>query len=457
MMNQFFPNDPFALPQANPMAMQVPITQPAMQVAEPTLSQKLLNAGVAMAQADAQGMGTGGSIAAGLKGYADTIEQAKQDARKERLNNLAEYELMGRIRERQMTSLQQVRRMEAMQELAKTDPQFAQIAEVSPEAAEKYLLEKLVPKAPEYKEVGGQLYKIEAGKDPVAVEGVGGKSGPFEGTGMDAQVTNILLTGDPSTPDYLAAYNIASQPRVTVGQDGVPVTVTPNMSAYRKPLYGQQVPIDGAMPVDQTDPALTTGDAGGIKFGDPTNFSGDKLKAAGFASRMVNSDEILSTLPEGSEKGKTGWAGRAEAVLSAIPSAGLTDALGKGIVWESATPEQQQYLNAAQEWIRAKLRRESGAVIGAQEMIDEYSTYYPVVGDSEEVMKQKKTLREAATKAMVAESGGGYEFINKDAGVYEAAPVNGDPLSPKTKAEFDAIPSGARFIHPKDGKVRIKP
>jgi len=66
----------------------------------------------------------------------------------------------------------------------------------------------------------------------------------------------------------------------------------------------------------------------------------------------------------------------------------------------TASPEKQTYNQAANDWIRAKLRKESGAVIGAQEMKDEYKTYFPVYGDSDAVIAQKAEARKTAMEAM---------------------------------------------------------
>lgn len=80
-------------------------------------------------------------------------------------------------------------------------------------------------------------------------------------------------------------------------------------------------------------------------------------------------------------------------------------------LWERYGPnalqsaETQQYRNAAEQWIRAKLRRESGAVIGADEMRDEYATYFPIPGDSSEVIEQKARARREAVEAMGQQSG----------------------------------------------------
>jgi hypothetical protein len=59
----------------------------------------------------------------------------------------------------------------------------------------------------------------------------GGK-GPFEGTGMEAQSRNILLTGDPNSPEYAAAYQYVSQPKVDMKTG---TTITPDMSAFTPP------------------------------------------------------------------------------------------------------------------------------------------------------------------------------------------------------------------------------
>ena len=70
------------------------------------------------------------------------------------------------------------------------------------------------------------------------------------------------------------------------------------------------------------------------------------------------------------------------------------------------TPEQQQYATAAREWIRAKLRKESGAAIPAEEMQEEYETYFPMPGDTPERIKLKSDLRKQNTLEMRAAAAG---------------------------------------------------
>ena len=56
-------------------------------------------------------------------------------------------------------------------------------------------------------------------------------------------------------------------------------------------------------------------------------------------------------------------------------AAGALPIVGDVLERNLMTPEQQQYKNAALAWIRAKLRKESGAAIGIDEAEQEYKIY----------------------------------------------------------------------------------
>lgn len=70
--------------------------------------------------------------------------------------------------------------------------------------------------------------------------------------------------------------------------------------------------------------------------------------------------------------------------------------------------QTQQYKQAAETWIRSKLRKESGAAIGKDEMEQEFRTYFPQVGDSDTVITQKAAARQIATDAMKKSAGKSY-------------------------------------------------
>lgn len=131
----------------------------------------------------------------------------------------------------------------------------------------------------------------------------------------------------------------------------------------------------------------------GAGGGKPTE---GETNAAGFAQRMERAIDVISNLPAGSQPGVRA------AVSGSLPVVG-------GVAQRRAmTPEQQQYKQAADDWIRAKLRKESGAAIGVDEMQKEYETYFPQIGDTPEVIRQKTEARAIATNAMKTSAGNSY-------------------------------------------------
>ena len=89
--------------------------------------------------------------------------------------------------------------------------------------------------------------------------------------------------------------------------------------------------------------------------------------------------------------------------LRAIPSFGLTSK----IAGASIGNYRQQMETLKKNWLTANLRKESGAVIGAEEMQTEDEKYFPQIGDSFETRKLKKELRRQAEEGMLLESGKG--------------------------------------------------
>lgn len=65
-----------------------------------------------------------------------------------------------------------------------------------------------------------------------------------------------------------------------------------------------------------------------------------------------------------------------------------------------ASKDFQLYRQAQEDWVRAKLRKESGATIRDEEMESEIRTYFPRPGDSPEVVKQKAQARRVAEQAL---------------------------------------------------------
>ena len=109
--------------------------------------------------------------------------------------------------------------------------------------------------------------------------------------------------------------------------------------------------------------------------------------AAGYLGRMEESEKNLTDakpLPFAQQKG-----------MQVAPS--LTN--------YTLSPDQQVTRQQQMDWVRAKLRKESGAVIGDKEMEDEIRTYFPQAGDSPKVQQQKAQSRMQAQEQMRSSAG----------------------------------------------------
>ncbi len=131
----------------------------------------------------------------------------------------------------------------------------------------------------------------------------------------------------------------------------------------------------------------------GVSGSKPTE---GESNAAGFAQRMELAESIIGSLPAGSQPGF------GTRTAETVPFVG--GALARSI--QSA--DTQKYDQAAQDWIRAKLRKESGAAIGVDEARQEYATYFPMVGDTPEKIAQKAEARRVVTLGMGKSAGKAY-------------------------------------------------
>jgi hypothetical protein len=122
--------------------------------------------------------------------------------------------------------------------------------------------------------------------------------------------------------------------------------------------------------------------------------------SAGFADRMQQNEAIITGLKDTAAR-----PGLAERVGGAIPLA------GKELANIARPEERQKYYQAQEDWVRAKLRKESGAVIADEEMDREIRTYFPQIGDTTAVIAQKARARQLATQGMIRNAGRSYKRI----------------------------------------------
>lgn len=75
--------------------------------------------------------------------------------------------------------------------------------------------------------------------------------------------------------------------------------------------------------------------------------------------------------------------------------------------------KMQQYMQSARNFINAKLRRESGAVIAESEFTEARQQYLPQPGDSDNVLADKKANRDLVYSALRNASGNAYQSVDE--------------------------------------------
>jgi len=228
-----------------------------------------------------------------------------------------------------------------------------QLAIASPEAFAKY--KSLLP---EYKFDSGMAYEVS----------------PFGGVKqVGGQDKNLQLTGEES--------NIAL--RLFGTNNAAELAKIPNSSQA----------------IEQAALAFKRASASNMTLKMPSE---TQLIAAGFADRMGNAQKIVTDLEP---KAKVGTI---ESITSYIPLIGKEIPQNIPSNIGGLSDERRQYLQAANNWIRANLRKESGAAIGADEWSAEYQNYFPQSGDDKDTIAQKAIFREIATKNMARAAGQQY-------------------------------------------------
>jgi len=134
---------------------------------------------------------------------------------------------------------------------------------------------------------------------------------------------------------------------------------------------------------------MTQGDVDNDPFGGKPPTEG-QLASAGYLQRMRGSEDIFATLD-------------AEGTTALPLGAGI--AIGTALEGFALSPAQGRLLQAQRDWVRAKLRKESGAVIAEEEMDAEMKTYFPIPGEGPEVIEQKRKARVRADRQMEITSG----------------------------------------------------
>jgi hypothetical protein len=227
--------------------------------------------------------------------------------------------------------------------MARVDPQTTKIL-WEQEQAQK-------PQAPEYKAVGDALLEMPTapGQDPRVAYRAPEKPQRYEPTAAEREwaIYQKLSPEQRELYDRMNGRNKPGAGGVTVGPDGQ-LMVTPDPS---KATEGERV-------------------------------------SANYLGRMEAAEKKLGDYTPGI---KDFAAARTVMSGNAVTSSVANKVLSK---------EGQGYYQAAADWVRAKLRKESGAVITPQEMEQEIKTYFPIPGDDPATVEQKRVARQQAMEGM---------------------------------------------------------
>ena len=209
-------------------------------------------------------------------------------------------------------------------------------------------------------------------------------------------------------------------------------------------------------PDGTTTPLQAPGGVGGVRKSvgtdkPMTEFQG---KAALYGTRSAQSDKVLKSLED------------------KINTSGLALGQATGVAGNFLMSSDQRRVDQAQrDFVNAVLRQESGAVISDAEFANAKKQYFPQPGDDPKVVSQKRANRQLAIQGFARMSGpkGAADIkaiIDEPLlpGVPNISPtpqqaggvITAAPKKISSDAEFDALPSGTRFIGP-DGKTRVKP
>ena len=271
------------------------------------------------------------------------------------------------------------RQFDQMLQIAEMEQQIRQAEAAQAQAAQKRAAKQAYVQGlpPELQALGGfateELAKQQAQatfQDPTSLM-------------QNAQAAG-LQPGTPAFQDFVSRGVFKPQTQVTINQ--------PKLEA-------------GYVARDPTD--LSKGvvpQPGGSKDpSNPKNWTGEQRKAANFASRLD----------------------RNNAEIEALERQGFNPSTLGGVIARAAgrpvrSAEARAYQDFQDDWVRAILRKESGAAITEQER-EAYSTYFPQLGDETADIARKAKIRSDLAQGVAAEAGPAYQPAQEQEAANQAA------------------------------------
>jgi len=372
-----------------------------------SLASGLLGAGRAFSQAGApslmpQGSGFGNALQGFQEGYQGQIDSALQ-------NMLKATQVQELVRKQK--EAQQLKQLYASAATPKYQTvlgmQTAIPSEVGPAVMQGSDTQKLVGYDYDLAKI---IPMLQASGNFAAIKDIADSTKSLRQSGL-------MSGGMGQAPSPFAAYTQASSPQVrmlaTQLEQGFKSGIIDEETAYKRlePLarledsYVNRQIASGER-ADRQAQAAAEREQRKLEGGKPTE---SEQKAAGFAQRMELSNQLAKDIE--SKVSEQQLAGKDVGTM--YPTA-RTQALGRvPLVGDylqniGSSTQQQLYRQAQENWVRANLRKESGAVIGADEMRDEIKTYFPQPGDKPAQIAQKDLARQVTQEAMKTAAGKSY-------------------------------------------------
>ena len=131
--------------------------------------------------------------------------------------------------------------------------------------------------------------------------------------------------------------------------------------------------------------------------------------------KSIKDRNLVESAPTEAERTSKGYLDRlvaAEPIMQGLVDAGydpanFRDKAAQSVIFGNyaVSDQGQQFRQAQEDWVRAKLRKESGAVIADEEMEREIRTYFPQPGDSKKTIEQKTQSRKQAERQLAISAG----------------------------------------------------
>jgi hypothetical protein len=339
-------------------------------------------------------MVSGRYVAPSFFQYATPLAQMYAGTRLQEKGDKATLDLAAKLRETQNKEIEQ------FGELMKTDPAAAYrfaAQSYSPELRTTGV-KKMMPEDITLGEGQKRFTVMPDGTTRVVAQGEEKYRAPLQ-----SDTGTFIEYRDPKNPNVVLA-RVPKTQMPTAGQvvereDGTFLVDT--RTGQAKPVLGPQgQPLTGGKPLTEVQSNAV---AFGMRAIEANKLATD-LENKGFTNTGAVRTAVAGTMGQTPIVG-----GRLEqGVRSAFNV--LPEVLG------GPSAEQQQNDQARRNFISAVLRKESGAAIGVEEYANEERKYFPQLGDSKEVIKQKQDARNLAIKALEAQAGpSGKRLIEKNA------------------------------------------